>query len=78
MFAERAPRTPADHIPTMTQKKRNLIYSSKKVEKKNNHTHTHTRTESNFKQVPLTFLRAHAVEVDHGRYDECAERAESA
>lgn len=29
------------------------------------------------KPIPLTFLRAHAVKVDHGRYDKSAQRAQS-
>lgn len=36
-----------------------------------------TRDKScKFKQVPLTFLRAHAVEVDHGRDHKSAQRAQ--
>lgn len=69
MFTETAQQTLTDHIPTITQKSKTWLGNQRRKK--------HSNTSFKFKQVPLTFLRAHAVEVDHGRYDKSAQRAES-
>lgn len=71
MFTETAQQ--ADRVPTITQKE-------KRKEKKKTGWAIQEKfflKKFDLKQVPLTFLRAHAVEVDHRRYDESAQRAQS-